>query len=66
MLCSPSIWTRTINTLQHQTISRMSSAIYHSKHRKYNGKAKKDKKTNNDLENTTQKTKFPATGTPPQ
>jgi hypothetical protein len=41
----------------------MSSAIYHSKHRKYNGKAKKDKKTNNDLENTTQKTKFPVTGT---
>jgi hypothetical protein len=34
------------------------------RNRKHNGEMEKDKRTNNDLQNTTQKTKDRATGTP--
>jgi hypothetical protein len=37
---------------------------YKSKDREYNGQMKKDKWTNNDLQNTTQKTKYRGTRTP--
>jgi hypothetical protein len=36
------------------------------KDRQYNGQKKKNKKTNNDLKNTTQKTKYRATQTSPK
>jgi len=38
--------------------------IRKSKNRQHNGQKKKDKRTNNDLQNTTQKTKDRATRTP--